>query len=78
MKTVNTVGLIGAFALCAIVSVGCVVDDTGRARGQSNTPSATVPDSGSPVRRESASDTLDRAEPSNPADVDVKVEKPAQ
>jgi hypothetical protein len=75
MKTINTTSLLGALAL-AVVSVGCVIDDTGRSRGQSNAPSATVPGSGSPARRESASETLDKAEPASPpADVDVKVEK---
>jgi hypothetical protein len=75
MKIINTTSLVGAFALC-VASVGCVIDDTGRSRGQSNAPSATVPDSGSPVRRESASDTLNKTEPASPpADVDVKVEK---
>ena len=75
MKTLNIIVPVSAFALC-VASVGCVIDDTGRSRGQSNAPSATVPDSGSPVRRESASDTLNKTEPANPpADVDVKVEK---
>jgi hypothetical protein len=40
---------------------GCIVDDTGGSRGQPNAPSASVPDSGSPVRRESAADTLNDA-----------------
>jgi hypothetical protein len=73
MKALNITLL--AAVLC-VVGVGCVIDDTGRSRGQSSAPSATVPDSGSPVRRESASETLDKAEPATPpADVDVKVEK---
>lgn len=63
-----------ALVLC-VLAVGCVIDDTGRSRGQSSAPSAKPPDTGSPVRRENASDTLDKAEPANPADVDVKVEK---
>jgi hypothetical protein len=75
MKTVvNKSMLAGAFALC-VASVGCVIDDTGRSRGQSNAPSASVPDSGNPVRRENASDTLNKNEPANPNDVHVKVEK---
>jgi hypothetical protein len=74
MKIINTTSLVGAFALC-VVSVGCVIDDTGRPRGQSSAPSATPPESGSPARRESASETLNKAEPASPADVDVKVEK---
>ena len=37
---------------------GCLIDDTGGGRGQSNAPSASVPDSGSPGRRESASEAL--------------------
>jgi hypothetical protein len=65
-----------AVVLCVVVAVGCVIDDTGRPRGQSSAPSATPPESGSPARRESASETLNKAEPANPADVDVKVEKP--
>ena len=72
MKALNIA--LPALVLC-VVSVGCVIDDTGRSRGQSSAPSATVPDSGSPVRRESASETLDKAEPATPADGDVKVEK---
>jgi hypothetical protein len=59
-----------------LVCAGCLVDDRASARGQSKSPSATVPDSGSPARRESASDTLNNAEQTSPASGDVKVEKP--
>jgi hypothetical protein len=50
---------------------GCIIDDRGGARGQSNAPSASVPDSGGPVRRESPSKTLKDAEPVPPAGEDA-------
>ena len=71
----NALNITLSAAVLCVVSGGCVIDDTGRSRGQSSAPSASVPDAGSPVRRESASDTLNKTEPANPADVDVKVDK---
>ena len=47
-------------------SAGCLIDDTKSSRGQANAPAANVPDSGSPVRRESASKTLNDAEQTAP------------
>jgi len=57
----------GIFVLLLLGGMnGCIVDDTSGSRGQTNAPSASVPDSGSPVRRESASETLnDGREPSS-------------
>ena len=71
----NALNITLSAAVLCVVSAGCVIDDTGRSRGQSSAPSASVPDAGSPVRRESASDTLNKAEPAKPADFDVKVDK---
>ena len=42
---------------------GCIVDDSGGTRGQAPAPTASVPDSGSPVRRESAAETLNEGRP---------------
>jgi hypothetical protein len=44
---------------------GCVIDGAGRAPGRSPpaAPTATVPDAGSPLRHESAAETLDEAGP---------------
>ena len=75
MRFAGTTLLIGAAALC-VVSAGCVVNDKGGSRGQSGAPTATVPDTGSPLRRASPSETLNSAEPSSPATGDVKVDKP--
>jgi hypothetical protein len=61
---------IGALALLALTSSGCLIDDTGRPKGQSGGPSASVPNSGGPARRESAAKTLKDAEPPAPADSD--------
>lgn len=49
---------------------GCIVDDNGGTRGQANAPTATVPDAGSPIRRESAAKTLNDADPEPPAAAD--------
>ena len=55
--------LCGAAALLALAASGCLIDDTGKPRGQANAPTASVPDSGSPIRRESPTKTLNDAEP---------------
>jgi hypothetical protein len=60
LMTVTTLPL-----LC--LAAGCVIDDSSGQRGQPNVPAASVPDSGSPVRRESPVKTLNDAEP-EPAD----------
>ena len=59
----------GAVAMTVAVA-GCVVDDPAGSRGQSNAPAASVPDSGNPVRRESAQKTLRDAERDAPAEPD--------
>jgi hypothetical protein len=61
--------LCGAIAMTVAVA-GCVVDDPAGSRGQSNAPAASVPDSGNPVRRESAQETLRDAERQAPANPD--------
>jgi hypothetical protein len=67
-------------ALLLVVGVsGCIVEDNGGSRGQANAPAASVPDSGSPGRRESPSKTLkDAREPEAPSDgsLDVKTSEP--
>jgi hypothetical protein len=55
--------LCGATVLIALSASGCLIDDTGKPRGQANVPAASVPDSGGPARRESAAKTLNDAEP---------------
>ena len=60
--------------LCVGIN-GCLIDDTGGTRGQANSPSASVPDSGSPGRRESASETLNNArEPAEKSEGTLDVE----
>ncbi len=70
----------GAAILTFVVLVlgggGCIVDDNAGGHGQSNVPAASVPDSGSPVRRESAAKTFKDAENDTPADADLKVAPP--
>jgi hypothetical protein len=66
-------------AVLALVTLpalpGCLIDDGGQPRGQSNAPAASVPDSGSPIRRESAAKTLNDADPEpTPADATLEVE----
>ena len=51
-------------ALLAMLPAGCIVDDGAGVRTDS--PSASVPDSGSPVRRESAAETLRENDPAPP------------
>ena len=53
----------GAAVLVALGSGGCIVEDGGGTRGRAHGPSASVPDSGSPIRRDSAAETLDDAAP---------------
>jgi hypothetical protein len=54
---------------------GCIVDDSPHGnRGRSDLPAATVPDSGSPIRRESAAKRINDVDPDRPADADIKVE----
>jgi hypothetical protein len=66
----------GAILLMLCVGMsGCLIDDTGGTRGQANAPSASVPDSGSPGRRESASETLNNArEPAEKPEGTLNVE----
>ena len=59
-----------------LVCIGCVVEDTTGRRGQPHEPSATIPDSGSPIRRESAAETLREADPEPPADATLEVKPP--
>ena len=63
MKTYSCI----AALLTVVFAGGCLIDDTGATRGRPDAPSASVPDSGSPVRRESPAETLNEArEPSSP------------
>ena len=57
-----------ALMLLTLTASGCLIDDTGRPKGQSSGPTASVPDSGGPARRESAAKTLNDAEPAAPAE----------
>ena len=67
MRTSVTRFAIGCAGVLVIaLSSGCIIDDTRGSRGQPSAPSASVPDSGSPVRRESPTKTLDDAEPEAP------------
>ena len=52
-----------AVALAALAAGGCIVEDGSGRRGQASAPSARVPDSGGPIRRESAAETLNDAGP---------------
>jgi hypothetical protein len=57
-----------AIAPVCVVSVvmltGCLIDDSGGTHGRADTgPTASVPDSGRPGRRESADETLRENEP---------------
>ena len=63
-------------AFLALAPIGCVVDDDGGRRGSSNAPSATVPDSGGPARRESARETFREADPNTPAEGDTRTAPP--
>lgn len=58
-------------ALLGVMLAGCIIDDRGGSRGQSNAPAASVPDSGSPVRRESPTKTLKDAEPESSVNSDA-------
>lgn len=64
-----------ALGLSTLVA-GCIVDDAGGRRGRSDSPTASVPDSGSPIRQESAAKTLADADPDPPADADLKIPPP--
>lgn len=46
---------------------GCLIDDSGGAGENAVGPTATIPDAGSPVRRESAAKTLNDVDPERPA-----------
>ena len=70
MRPRNTTRLMLA-AVASAVMHGCVIDDRGGSRGQPDAPAASVPDSGSPVRRESPAKTLKDAEPVPPAGEDA-------
>ncbi len=49
---------VGSTVVLATCVTGCLIDDTSGTRGQAAAPAASVPDSGSPVRRESPAKTL--------------------
>ncbi len=60
--------LTAATLLGVVVSVsGCLIDDSGSVGEGPVGPTATVPNTGSPVRGESAAKTLNDAEPERPA-----------
>ncbi len=66
---------LAAMLLFAGLAGGCLIDDSGGTRGQSSAPTATVPDSGSPVNRENAAKTLENAgETKDKADATLEVE----
>jgi hypothetical protein len=61
--------------LLPLVTGGCLIDDSGGNRGQTSTPSATVPDTGGPARRESPTKTLNDAKQSaKPSDGTLDVQ----
>jgi hypothetical protein len=55
---------------------GCVIDDHDNSvrSGPTPAPTASVPDAGSPIRRESAAETLKDADPAEPARGDATLE----
>jgi hypothetical protein len=59
--------------ILAFAFSGCIVDDGEGHRGQANAPTATVPDSGSPIRRETPSKTLNDADPETTGDATLEV-----
>jgi hypothetical protein len=73
----RTSSLFGVVALLGGVTAlsGCVVDDSSSGnRGRVNTPVATAPDSGAPNRRGTATEEINRSQPDQPADADIKVD----
>jgi hypothetical protein len=58
MSSSNKLASALAWAALACGVTGCLIDDTARPHGQAAGPSASVPNSGSPVRRESPTKTL--------------------
>ena len=57
---------IGAIVLLLLAS-GCVIDDGGGGRRQQQGPTATVPDTGSPIRRDTRVEDAERRRPAPPA-----------
>ena len=73
-KFKTTTGSIASAIACAVLmSAGCIVDDRNGTRGQANAPTASVPDTGGPIRRESPTKTLNEADPKSPNDVTLEV-----
>lgn len=67
---------LAAITLLAMTAApGCRIDDSGanRARTPAPAPTASVPDAGGPLRRESAAKTLNEADPQPPSAADENV-----
>ena len=61
----------------SLVAGGCLIDDTGAPQSRSQQgPTASLPDSGAPNRRESAAKTIRDADPNQPAEADLQVAPP--